>query len=159
MIYPLVIALSFGVLFFYIINYAITPFGENNIVDIKNIGVASVLFVITTAALFTFLHLILDKLFFRKFYEKPRMMLALRRGILFALFLDALVWIRIFGFWMVHVIVLTFALVILVEALFMALTPSKHKVSTSREEDSRRNEPRREPGRAAQRMKTHEASK
>jgi hypothetical protein len=123
--YPLVFALFSSAMLFYLINYAITPYGEDNVVDIKNILIVSIVLLVTIASFFSFFHLLIDKLFFRKFYESPRLFPAIRRGVLFGLFIAGLGWIRIFDFWLPHVILLVLALVVLIEALFISLSPHR----------------------------------
>jgi hypothetical protein len=48
-------------------------------------------------AWFTFLHLIIDKLFFRKFYQRASMNMAIRRGVLSVLALLGFVVLQMYG--------------------------------------------------------------
>lgn len=49
-------------------------------------------------SLFTFIHLILDKLFFRKFYQQASLSMALRRGVLSALAIVGALVTQMYGF-------------------------------------------------------------
>jgi MFS family permease len=118
-IYTLFTALFFFGLLYYLINYSLVPYNNENVLDIKNMIIVSVLFAICIALLFSFFHLIIDKLFFRKYYEKPKLLLALRRGLLLGFMLAGFTWLRVFDFWQWHLILLVFLLIVLFEALFI----------------------------------------
>lgn len=119
-LYTLIISVFFSGLFYYLINFALIPYTNEKILDIKNLIIVSVIFIITLASIFSLFHQIIDKVFFRKFYEKPKIILAARRGILLGILLIGLAWLRIFGFWEIHIILLVVVLVMLFEALFMS---------------------------------------
>ncbi len=127
-LYTLIVAIFFGGIFFYLVNWVIVPWNSENIVDVKNLTIFSVLFIITFTCFFSFIHQIVDKLFFRKFYEKPRLVRSIRRGFLLGLMLISLAWLRIFGFFEWHIIALNILLMILFEILFRVMFKKSHQL-------------------------------
>lgn len=69
--------------------------------DARNILIWVIVLGVSVVLAFAAVHLFLDKLFFRKFYEKPSMLYAVRRGIIFYLFLVGLIALRFISglFW------------------------------------------------------------
>lgn len=65
-----------------------------NLTNLLLIG--SVLFV-GIACVFSFLHLVAARLFWLKFYQQPRLIEAIRRGIEFSLFITVLILMRLYG--------------------------------------------------------------
>jgi len=69
-----------------------------------------------------FLHITIDKLFFRKFYEQPSVQLALRRGVLVCFGLVSVFIYRLFAAeW--YLVVLTIVLLIIVELMISRMAP------------------------------------
>lgn len=120
-IYFVILTIFFGGIDFYLINFALLPYDENNVLSIKNLGVVSFISVIFIALLFSLFHLVFDKLFFKKFFEKPNLFNAIRRGTLIGVFLIALCWLKIFDFFYAHIIAILFLIIVLVEILALSL--------------------------------------
>ncbi len=135
-IYSLVLAAFFWGILFYLTNYALVPYKEEGMLDVRNLAIVSVVLILAIGSVITFLHLLIDKVFFRKFYQKPRLILAVRRGFLLGLLLAGLAWIRIFGFWEVKVVALYILLMILIELLMMAISGGKDKKSKVKNQKS-----------------------
>lgn len=133
-LYVLILGVFFSGLLFYLIQFALVPYNSENVIDIQNLIIISGLFVICVAFFFAFLHLLIDKLFFRKFYEKPGVFPAIRRGMLLGIFLAGLAWLRIFNFDEVHIVLLIFSLILLIEGLFLSFKKGLEKVRESEEE-------------------------
>lgn len=120
--YSILTSIFFGGLFYYLINYVLMPYDTDNNLNISSFAIVTVVFLALVASLFTFFHLILDKLFFRKFYEGPKIFMAVRRGILLGIMLSGLAWVRVFGYWEWHITLVIVALVILFELLFLSIS-------------------------------------
>jgi hypothetical protein len=118
----LIIGIFFSGLFYYLINFALVPYTAELILDVQNLIIVSIVFSFAIACIFGFFHAGLDKLFILKFYEKPRIVLSLRRGFFIGIFLSSLAWLRIFGFWQWHIVLLVFILILLIEALFYSFS-------------------------------------
>lgn len=114
-------AIFFSGLLFYLVNFVLLPYKSDDMLDVKNLAIVSAIFVLAVTSIFAFFHLIIDKLFFRRFYEKPRIDLAVRRGGLLGIVLAGLAWLRVFGFWELHIILLVLVLVLLFEAFFLSV--------------------------------------
>ncbi len=136
-LYILLTAVFFSGLFFYLINYSLLPYDDDFNLDIQNLLIVSLLFIVCIALIFVFFHLILDKLFFRRFYEKPKIFLAIRRGTLVGFVLAGIAWLRIFEFWQWHIILLIVLLGVLFELLFLNIGRGKRpKDSAESKSDS-----------------------
>lgn len=120
-LYSLIVSAFFGGLLYYLIDVALLPYTNDNVVDVKNLIIVGIVFICAFSSFFSFFHMLVDKLFFRKFYQKPRLVLALRRGIILALIVVGFAWMRIFDFWQVHIILLAVSLGLLFEALFLSI--------------------------------------
>lgn len=120
-LYSFIVAIFFSGLFFYLINFALLPYNSEKIVDIQNLIIFTISLISSISSIFVFFHSAIDKLFFRKFYEKPRIMLAVRRGLFLGIHLSGLIWMRIFGFWFWHIVLLYSALILLFETLFLSI--------------------------------------
>ncbi|MFC1780469.1 hypothetical protein ACFLY9_02135 [Patescibacteria group bacterium] len=134
-LYTFVVSIFFSGLFYYLINYALIPYNSENLVDLSNLVIVSIVLIIAIASLFGSVHQFIDKLFFRKFFEKPRTFIAVRRGILLGVLLLGLAWLRIFGFWETHTALLVFVLIILIEALFISFSGGKKSEAAKSESD------------------------
>lgn len=98
------------------------PYDVDNNLDITNFSIVTIVFLALVASIFTVFHLIIDKLFFRKFYEEPKIFVAVRRGILLGILLSGLAWARVFGYWQWHIVAVVTALVLLFELLFISIS-------------------------------------
>jgi len=67
------------------------------IIDTKIMGIVCLLGFVFVVSLIGGLHMLVDKLFYKKFYEDPRAWPALRRGILIFLIFLGLVFFRLIG--------------------------------------------------------------
>jgi hypothetical protein len=121
-VYIFITFLFFSGIFFYLINFALIPYTSENMLNVRNFVIVSVAFVCVICTLFAFFHLIIDKLFFRKFYEKPKLIPALRRGLLFGLFLVSIPWLKVFGFLFWYTALLCIVLGVLIELLFISIS-------------------------------------
>ena len=128
-LYSLIISVFFGGLFYYLTNNVLIPYDSEGMLDVNNLTIVSSILILTVTSFFTFLHLLVDKLFFRKFYENPRIFLAIRRGVLLGILLVSLAWIRIFDFWQWNIILLVASLPVLFEALFISVGRGRGKKS------------------------------
>jgi len=133
--YIFLTALFFGGLFYYLINYSLLPYSQDYNLDIQNLTIVSFIFIIFIALIFTTFHLIIDKLFFRRFYEKPKVFLAIRRGVLLGFVFAGLAWLRIFDFWQWHIVTLIVLLGILFELLFINIGRGKRRKDNDEEKD------------------------
>ncbi|MBD3362957.1 NUDIX domain-containing protein [Candidatus Dojkabacteria bacterium] len=99
--------------------------------DLKEVGLVynyinkkhffSLVFILFLFLLFTFLtvHLFIDKLFFRKFYEQPDMFKGVRRGLLFSSFCISVIFIKLFAFLNIFTFILTLFIFSIIEYLFL----------------------------------------
>jgi len=134
--YTLIIAVFFSGIFYYLINFALVPYNSEDVLDIHNLVIVSIVFVLSATSIFSLFHLIFDKLFFRKFYEKPRILLAMRRGLLLGILLAGYAWVRVFGFWTLEVVLLFTSLIFLTEALLLSLTANTSLSSKEKKEQN-----------------------
>lgn len=67
---------------------------------------------------FAAIHLALDKLFFKRFYEQPSLFPAVRRGVLLALFICGLFIFAAYNLFLIRILVLYVIAFIFVEVLF-----------------------------------------
>lgn len=133
-LYVLILGVFFSGLLFYLMQFVLVPYTSENVIDIQNLIIISGLFVLCVAFFLAFFHLLIDKLFFRKFYERPSVFPAIRRGMLLGVFLAGLAWLRIFNFDEVHIVLLIFSLMLLIEGLFLSFKKGMEEVKESREE-------------------------
>lgn len=131
----LILAVFFSGVLFYLINYALIPYNSEQVLDVRNLTIVSVIAVLVLALVFAFIHLAIDKLFFCRFYERPKMALAYRRGFLFGVLLVGIAWLRIFGFWFWYIIALWVVFIGLIETLFTAWRIRMKKTSEEVHED------------------------
>jgi len=115
--YPIIIASFFSGILFFLTQNVLLPTDEFGNLIIKDCIIFSVLIFIILMNVFAFFYMIFDKLFFKKFFERPSLIDAYRRGAVFGLFLLGLMWIRIFDLWFVHIIILLIITAILIEFL------------------------------------------
>lgn len=78
-------------------------------------------------SLFTSIHLFIDKLFFRKFFESPNIRPAIRRGIMFYFLLFAIVALRLMGALEWYTVLITGVLLVTVEIVFVTATKKQTK--------------------------------
>lgn len=71
--------------------------GEGRIIEYLNVNAVAASLIILIAIFFFFIavHLFLDKLFFKKFFENPSLALAIRRGLLFVLGIGLIIYLRL----------------------------------------------------------------
>ena len=78
-------------------------------------------------SLFTSIHLFIDKLFFRKFFESPNIRPAIRRGIMVYFLLFAIVGLRLMGALEWYTVLITGVLLVTVEVVFVTATKKQNK--------------------------------
>jgi len=139
-VYVILTAVFFSGLFYYLVNYSLVPYDENFNLDIQNLIIVSSMLIICIALIFAFFHLIIDKLFFRRFYEPPKVFIAIRRGTILGMVLVGLAWLKIFEFWEWHIIVLIPLLGILFEAFFMSFRRCKDSYGKDEENSTEEKE-------------------
>lgn len=83
----------------------------------NNAYIASAIFVAGVLCIFVAFHLVIDKFFFKNFYEKASVFDAVRRGILFCLGLSLTVYLKLYGL-DVQTILLINVLIFSIEILF-----------------------------------------
>ena len=132
-IYLLIISIFSSSVWFYLVNYVLLPKDIEGQLEMNNLIAVTIISIIAIASIFSFFHVIVDKLFFRKFYEKPRVLLAYQRGFAFSTFLISLGWLKILDFWMLHVVLLVIALFV----LLIVLLETFRKGSPEKEEEAR----------------------
>lgn len=71
--------------------------------------------------LFASVHLTIDKLFFKKFYEEPKIFPAFRRGILIVLVCAGLVFLRLIGGFIWYNVVAVVGLIVAIELLAQSI--------------------------------------
>ncbi|MBU0975218.1 MAG: hypothetical protein ABIE03_07470 [Patescibacteria group bacterium] len=121
-LYSFLTSIFFTGLFFYLINFALMPYDADNNLNIRNFAIVTVMFIPVVASIFSLVHLIFDKLFFRKFYEGPKVYVGIRRGVLLGILLSGLAWVRVFGYWEWHILLVIISLVFLFELLFISIS-------------------------------------
>lgn len=85
-----------------------------DLLNVRNVIILGLVIIGAVTGIFTFFHLIIDRLFVKKFYEQPSLVIAVRRGIFLGIFLVGLVVIKLYAFeW--YVFILWGALVLIVE--------------------------------------------
>ncbi|MBN2015479.1 hypothetical protein JW766_01470 [Candidatus Dojkabacteria bacterium] len=121
-LYSLIISIFFSGVFYYLINFALIPYTSDKVLDVKNLVIVSITLIISVTTLISFVHQTIDKFFFRKFYERPRLFLSLRRGFLVSITFVSIAWLKIFGLGEMHIVLLVIVLSLLIEALSMSLS-------------------------------------
>ena len=141
-LYTVLIAAFFNGLLFYLVNFALIPYRDNGDLDTKNVIVVSIVACLAIMSNFAVVHLIIDKLFFRRFYEKPKTFLAYRRGILLGILFSGFAWLQILDLKQWHIRLLFVFLVILIEILldfWVGAGKSRDGSSLDREDSLKKN--------------------
>lgn len=90
--------------------------------DVRNVLLLGTTVTLAVLSGFMFVHTVIDKLFFRKFYEQPSLLLAFRRGVLVCLALVSIFIYRLFAAeW--YLTVLTIGLLIIIEVMIGRMAP------------------------------------
>lgn len=121
-IYTLIIAVFFSSVWGYLVFGALSPYVDAGHLNMNNLIIVSVVTNFSIGGWFAFFHLILDKLFFRRFYERPSVWHAYRRGLLFGMICIGFAWFRVLDLWFWHLKVLYFLLILLLELLANFMT-------------------------------------
>ena len=119
--YTLLLSVFFIGVFLYLINFALIPYKDDDTLDMQSYVIVSISFILVITSLITFIHVSIDKLFFRKFYEEPNLLVAIRRGFLLGFLFAGYFWLRVFDSWMWHIVLFYTALIILIEAFIMTV--------------------------------------
>ncbi len=80
-----------------------------------NLGLLLLFSSLSVGCVIVFVHLVIDKLFFKKFYEEPNLKQALRRAALANLFIVLLILLRLFALLDIYTGLIFLAIVIFVE--------------------------------------------
>ena len=164
-VYSLIIFAVFGGIFFYLlnslspwnvdaVNTAIERFGlltnvefhdfvkESvrdgsifSLLNLKNLAILGVVGLVAVASAFSTIHFFVDKLFFKKFYEKPSVFNAVRRGVLLGLLAETFIMLRLLGSFELYIVAGCVVLVGLIEVLFVMVGKKE-----GRERKERKNE-------------------
>jgi uncharacterized membrane protein (UPF0136 family) len=102
--------------------------------DPESVFVVGATLLSSVFCIFVFFHLLIDKIFYSK-HLKPKIVTAVRRGILFTLAVASILVYRFFGSeW--YLIVLTVFMILLVEVFVVRLLRKRKEVSTNTNIDS-----------------------
>ena len=96
------------------------------ILDVKVFSVMMVLGFSFTVTLVGGLHMLIEKLFYKKFYEEPKVWPALRRGIILFLVIGGILFFRLIGGLMWQNAILIIILGIVLELLFIKFTDNRN---------------------------------
>lgn len=133
-IYLLPFSIFSFVVLFYLTNFVLVPKDENGELIQKNLFIVSAIYLIFASSLFAFFHGVFDKIFFKKFYQNPRITIGLRRGFILNLTLLSVVYLKLFGYWTWYNASLVVVMGILFELFFNNLL-KKPKENLDQTED------------------------
>lgn len=105
----------------------------------NNLTVLITVFSLAMFFMFVFLHLWIDKIFFKKFFLQPRLSWAIRRGLIFVFTIITLLFLKLYATeWYLYVLVVTLSVVleILLYKVFYASQPAKVDEQTARNADA-----------------------
>ncbi|MBN1915696.1 hypothetical protein JW796_01715 [Candidatus Dojkabacteria bacterium] len=91
------------------------------LLNIKNVIAIGVVLLVVIVSGFSALHLFIDKLFFRKFYENPSVFSSIRRGTILGLLVESLVLLRLNGSFETYIVAGCIVLTALIEVLFLTI--------------------------------------
>lgn len=93
-----------------------------NILNKDNFYGMLIMFSLFVLSTFASLHLFIDKIFFKRFYEQPNLIIALRRGVMLGMFLDLLILMRLWAFWEIWTVILAVIIFGFIEFVIMRLS-------------------------------------
>lgn len=108
-------------LLFYLVSEALTPYDSNGMLVLQNLLVVSLVVVIDLGLVIAMVHILIDKLFFRKFYQSIRIGLGIRRGMIISTTVASIFVMKILGYGEIQYLIMILLLGILVEAMIMLL--------------------------------------
>lgn len=108
-------------LLYYLVSDALAPYDSNGMLVLQNLLVVSLVIVIDLGLVISMIHILIDKLFFRKFYQNIRIGLGIRRGMIFSTTIVSIFVMKILGYGEIQYLIMIVILGILVEAMIMLL--------------------------------------
>ena len=120
--YFLIISLTTFTLTYFLGDKVLIPFDEHGDLVAVNFAIMGIFSNIALISLFAYFHSSIDKLIRN---EKMSISLAVRRGLLLALHIDFLIYIRITGLWSILNVALSIGIAIMIEMFFSMSTTEK----------------------------------
>lgn len=108
-------------LLYYLVSDALTPYDSNGMLVLQNLIVVSLVVIIDLGLVISIVHILIDKLFFRKFYQSIRIGLGIRRGIIISTTIVSIFVMKILGYGEIQYLIMIILLGVLVEAMIMLL--------------------------------------
>lgn len=108
-------------LLYYLVSDALTPYDSNGMLVLQNLIVVSLVVIIDLGLVISIVHILIDKLFFRKFYQSIRIGLGIRRGMIISTTIVSIFVMKILGYGEIQYLIMIILLGILVEAMIMLL--------------------------------------
>jgi len=108
-------------LLYYLVSDALTPYDSNGMLVLQNLLIVSFVIIIDLGLIISIFHILIDKLFFRKFYQNIRIGLGIRRGMIVSTTIVSIFVMKILGYGEIQYLVMIILLGILVEAMIMLL--------------------------------------
>ncbi len=108
-------------LLYYLVSDALTPYDSNGMLVLQNLLIVSFVIIIDLGLTISIFHILIDKLFFRKFYQNIRIGLGIRRGMIVSTTIVSIFVMKILGYGEIQYLVMIILLGILVEAMVMLL--------------------------------------
>lgn len=108
-------------LLYYLVSDALTPYDSNGMLVLQNLLIVSFVIIIDLGLIISIFHILIDKLFFRKFYQNIRIGLGIRRGMIVSTTIVSILVMKILGYGEIQYLVMIILLGILVEAMVMLL--------------------------------------
>ena len=108
-------------LLYYLVSDALVPYDSNGMLVLQNLLVVSLVIVIDLGLVIAMVHILIDKLFFRKFYQNIRIGLGIRRGMIISTTVVSIFVMKILGYGEIQYLIMIVILGILVEAMIMLL--------------------------------------
>lgn len=101
------------------------------VIDLRNLLTWFFLFGFAIVSIFSSLHMLFDKLFFKRWFEKPTITNAIRRGLLFYLLILAILLLRLLAGLYWYNVIGVIALVIVIELVIQNIQSHKNTSSSS----------------------------
>lgn len=119
LLYIFILGLVSGCVLYYLGEFVLLPYTEDGLLNLTSVGVMLGLLGVSISSVAACIHGLVEKWAFRKFYQEPRITVALRRGVEVGVLVIFLLYLDIFGFATVQNAFLTLTAIVLVELLVM----------------------------------------
>lgn len=119
--YIFLLTLLLILLLYYLISDALVPYDNNGMLVLQNLIVVSMVLIIDLGLVISIFHILIDKLFFRKFYQNIRIGLGIRRGMIVSSTIVAIFVMKILGYGEIQYLIMIILLGILVETMITLL--------------------------------------